>query len=268
MPTEVRDGRRYEVPLNSGRRAVVVVTSGGRKKVRTAVGYFFGPYEPDCPITTLDLRPHEATSVSRFTWEAIRDGKWRLISSEPLDASVWVNPVFGNPGAGYRRIFCDVDPGKEIEVSPAQPGDELLPRDGLAGPIFMEEWLDNFPSPPTLPGVRILDSRMATVETEESGSEENEDQCVMLEVPMSGIGVIAETIDDLLTTRFEDSIVDEYDGYERDEDMVRYYLYGPSAKDLASRVATYLAGQALPSGASLVLRAGPPGSEERRTPLA
>lgn len=265
--TDERLLRRYSIPLASGRTALALVRSGGTKKYRIALGYFFGPFEAGVPTAVLPLKATDATAVRQFTSEGIMEQRWVLLASEPLDSAAWPNPVFGSPGAGYRRTVDDVDPGKMVAITGAQPGDERLPRDGLAGSLFMEGWLDEMASNPPSPGFLLLDAALSGGPDPELASEEAEQQCVILEVP-DGDDSLTEEIDQVLEDRFQDSETDEYDGYERDPQMIHFFLYGASAQALSDTVARHLAGLALPAGTVLRVRPGQPGTEETERRLA
>lgn len=231
------------VPLASGRRCLLLVARGDSRKGAALIGYFFGPFEEAEKSTVArvhSLAYSDAVGVRRFMHDGIQDGSWPLVECvQAFDRTAWPNPVFGNPGAGYRSVRDEEAPGHEAAVLVAEPGDEDLPRDGYAGSVFMEKVLDLRPTGDAH-RLRVISASSSTPPSVAS-ARVRDDEAVILHfaMPTSAVGRWErqmEVLEEHLTDLVEESGVGEFDGIERGGHERVFFLYGPDTERLWATV--------------------------------
>jgi hypothetical protein len=142
----VQAGSWHSVPLDSGRHALAFIARGDSHRGPGLIVYFFGPFAEDRETVTrrsASLLYTDAVQVTAVAHHGLQEGRWPVIGEPGAhETNHWPNPIFANPGAGYRRLRDDKRPNKDAAIWPSEPGDDALPKDGYAGAIYMEKVLD------------------------------------------------------------------------------------------------------------------------------
>jgi hypothetical protein len=154
---DYHEGDWFAVPLDQGGYALGIIAR--TNPLGVLLGYFFGPRRAQLP--TLDdvaaLRADDAVWITRFADRGLRgrsrSGRlWPVLGrSADWDRSAWPMPVFGRldaqTGFAYRIFYLDNDPGSRPTRRRAPSYHislvEGLPRDGMASPDQVEQWLDD-----------------------------------------------------------------------------------------------------------------------------
>jgi hypothetical protein len=141
------EGDWFAVPLPNGGFGVGVLARANRGGV--LLGYFFGPRREAVPPPSdlSDLQPSRAVLIRKFGHLGLRSGKWPIVGrTTDWDREAWPVPTFVRheelTGRTYEVIYDEDDPNRVVREEPSTPeATRALPRDGLAGPGFLERQL-------------------------------------------------------------------------------------------------------------------------------
>jgi hypothetical protein len=246
------------------------------------------------------LTPRDAVYVRIFGDSFIQDGTWPILGrTAQFSPEIWPIPIFRTLRArSAARIYYDSlrSAGQETVASFAEV--EGLPDDGVSTAAAIEMHLDEIlemdqdemlpsgnsaASNRMLPSSRIVEAARpapsaydaslgpaSSLELDSEMPEHSVQIFVRLSDERNGaaperekIFELQESIRDLL----EEAEVGELDGDEWGEGFCQIFLYGSAADRILAAIENPVREFKAPRGSYIVVRKGPPGTEERRIDL-